>query len=55
MALAKEGKGYKYYALGLDSGGAVVRGRQPQFEDTEKVAVSFADFLEKIMRGETGL
>lgn len=45
---------YSYYALRL-SDGAVVTGEEPEFEETEKVADSFAEFLGKIVAGQLSL
>lgn len=40
--------GYAYYAISMKDG-SIVRGAEPEFEECELVAVSFTDFLEKIM------
>lgn len=41
--------GYSYYAISMRDG-SVVHGMEPEFEECEPVAVSFADFLEKIVK-----
>ncbi len=44
---------YAYYALDVGTDfGAVVFGYEPEFEEYEKVAPSFLDFLYKIMNNE---
>ncbi len=40
--------GYAYYAISMKDG-SIVRGSEPEFEECKLVAVSFADFLEKLM------
>lgn len=42
---------YEYYAIDVDSG-QVVYGYEPEFEEPETVAESFADFIGKIVTGE---
>lgn len=44
------GDGYAYYALSTEDG-AVVYGREPEFEECGAVAASPAEFLEKIRTG----
>lgn len=47
--------GYSYYAISMKDG-SVVHGTEPEFEECECVADSFADFMDKIMKNElTGL
>lgn len=43
--------GYEYYAIHVLDG-AVVNGIEPEFEEVSIVAVSFKEFLAKIMQGE---
>lgn len=43
--------GYSFYAIDLERGG-IVRGEEPEFEETEVVADSFFDFLDMVIRGE---
>ncbi len=45
---------YSYYAIALKDG-SVVRGAEPEFEECETVAASFAEFTEKIMKKELRL
>ena len=40
--------GYSYYAISIVDG-SIVRGFEPEFEETETVAASFEEFLEKII------
>lgn len=40
--------GYAFYAIDLKSDGAIVYGREPEFEETEKVADNLGDFLRLI-------
>lgn len=40
--------GYAYYAISMEDG-SVVYGTEPEFEECEQVAGSFAEFLERIM------
>ena len=42
--------GYAYYAISMKDG-SIVQGAEPEFEECELVAVSFTDFLEKLMTG----
>lgn len=45
--------GYSFYAIDLENGrGSIVRGKEPEFEETEVVAGSFFDFLDMVIRGE---
>ena len=44
------GDGYAYYAVSMEDG-AVVYGREPEFEGCERVAGSFEEFLKHIMDG----
>jgi hypothetical protein len=45
--------GYEYFAINLkDSFGAIVTGYEPEFEETEKVVDSFAQFLNAIRSGQ---
>ena len=44
------GDGYAYYALSAEDG-AVVYGREPEFEECAAVAASPAEFLEKLRTG----
>ena len=45
--------GYLFYAIDMkENVGKVVRGEEPEFEETEIVAESFYDFLELIISGE---
>jgi hypothetical protein len=42
--------GYSFYAIDVtEDQGAVVRGSEPEFEEVDKVANSFEQFLEFIM------
>lgn len=43
--------GYSYYALSINNG-SVVRGFEPEFEETETVSSSFEEFICKIISGE---
>ena len=45
------GNGYEYYAIEIKSG-AIVHGIEPEFEDVEKVANSFNDFINLIIDGK---
>ncbi len=45
------GGGYSYYAISLDDG-CIVHGYEPEFEEIEIVADSFAEFMEKLLEGE---
>lgn len=40
--------GYSYYAIAIKDG-SIVHGAEPEFEECEVVAVSFMDFMEKIV------
>ena len=42
--------GYAYYAISM-ADGSVVYGSEPEFEECETVAGSFAEFLERVMDG----
>ncbi len=43
---------YAFYAIDTHSGdGAVIYGREPEFEQSEEVASSFEEFLQRIMNG----
>ncbi|MDE6603948.1 MAG: hypothetical protein K2K90_17740 [Lachnospiraceae bacterium] len=42
---------YSYYAISMKDG-SVVRGAEPEFEECEFVTTSFAEFTEKIAKGE---
>lgn len=43
---------YAFYAVDTYSSvGAVIYGREPEFEDSEEVAASFEEFLQRIMNG----
>ncbi|MCF0116183.1 MAG: SMI1/KNR4 family protein [Erysipelotrichaceae bacterium] len=45
--------GYSYYAIDLEnSNGTIVRGEEPEFEDTVVVANSFDDFICKLINEE---
>jgi len=45
--------GYAYFAVNLfDNFGAVVYGIEPEYEETEKIANSFDDFLLRILTKE---
>lgn len=45
------GNGYGYYALDVKNDfGSVVYGYEPEFEEPDKVAASFLEFLEKIIK-----
>jgi len=46
--------GYSYYAIDMEDG-SIVHGAEPEFEECETVAVSFSDFMEKIIKGELAL
>ena len=46
--------GYAYYAISMEDG-AVVYGREPEFEACEQVAASFPEFLAGIMDGAISL
>lgn len=46
--------GYSYYAITMKDG-SVVHGSEPEFEECEIVAVSFIDFMEKIVKREIPL
>lgn len=48
------GGDYQYYAIEISSG-KIVQGCEPEFEEVEYVADSFAQFLEKIISGEIQL
>lgn len=42
--------GYSFYAIDLSNNkGSIVKGYEPEFEETEEVASSFEEFLELIM------
>lgn len=43
--------GYSYYAISMKDG-SVVRGAEPEFEECEVAAPSFAEFTGKIVKGE---
>ncbi|MBP2110406.1 hypothetical protein J2Z70_000545 [Paenibacillus silagei] len=44
------GDGYSFYAIDLTTdSGAIVRGAEPEFEEVEKVADSFGEFLAWMM------
>lgn len=45
------GNGYEYYAIELDSGN-IVRGFEPEFEETEFVAESFDEFIHMVINDE---
>ncbi|MDE6404037.1 MAG: hypothetical protein K2M20_00115 [Lachnospiraceae bacterium] len=42
---------YSYYAISMKDG-SVVRGAEPEFDECEIVTTSFAEFIEKIAKGE---
>jgi len=44
------GGDYEYYAINI-SNGSVVYSFAPYFEEAEEVAISFYDFLDKIIKG----
>jgi len=43
--------GYAYYAISIKDG-SVVYGTEPEFEECQTVAVSFDDFMEKVVMGK---
>ncbi len=46
--------GYSYYAIRMEDG-IVVRGAEPEFEDTTETAASFREFMEMVCRKEISL
>lgn len=42
--------GYSYYAISMENG-SIVKGSEPEFEECEKVADSFEDFMKSIFEG----
>jgi len=46
--------GYAYYAISMEDG-SIVHGAEPEFEECEIVADSFADFMEKVTSGKIRL
>lgn len=46
--------GYEYYAINMEDG-SIVCGSEPEFEETDKVADNFVQFIEKIVAGEIEL
>lgn len=53
IALNVDG-GYSYYAISMTDG-SIVCGCEPEFEETETVAASFEEFIEKLTSGEIEL
>lgn len=46
--------GYSYYAIRMEDG-IVVRGAEPEFEETTETAASFREFMEMVCRKEISL
>lgn len=45
-------EGYSFFAIDLENNcGNIVRGEEPEFEETEIIANSFYEFLEMVMKG----
>lgn len=48
--------GYTFFAIDLENNsGEIVRGEEPEFEETEVVANSFFEFLDMLIKGEMTL
>ena len=43
---------YLYYAIDTEDGGAILSGYEPEFEEADKVADSFEDFMSKVLSGD---
>ena len=45
--------GYSFFAIDLENDcGNIVKGEEPEFEETEIVASSFYEFLDMLINGE---
>ena len=43
---------YLYYAIDTEDGGTILSGYEPEFEEADKVADSFEDFMSKVLSGD---
>lgn len=49
------GSGYSYYAIDTGNGGKIINGYEPEFEEADVVAESFADLMEQVLNGQIGV
>jgi len=43
---------YSFYAIDMEDNGSILSGYEPEFEEADKVADSFEDFMGQVLRGE---
>ena len=43
---------YSFYAINTEDNGAILSGYEPEFEEADKVAEDFEDFLSKVLSGD---
>lgn len=43
---------YSFYAIDTGDNGTILSGYEPEFEEADKVADSFEDFMSQVLRGE---
>ena len=43
---------YSFYAIDTEDNGAILSGYEPEFEEADKVADSFEDFMSKVLSGD---
>ena len=43
---------YSFYAIDTEDNGAILSGYEPEFEEADKVADDFEDFISKVLSGE---
>ena len=43
---------YSFYAIDTEGNGSILSGYEPEFEEADKVADSFEDFMSKVLSGD---